>query len=322
MNQLDMAINPELIRSSMGVAGDRIRWAFSHLVEHYRANGSFMNDFSELVDRHSRMFECIGLKGGVEGSVGDIPFGLGPLGLPNWWNEVLNSGRSVRKGDPHDLDSSRRSAERSPAKQLQEAVCEIKAMADRWGLRAPWGPALILQNAVMGTLFSPPTFRSWEVWSRSLPQKKVDLKDIMRVFPGIIRETEESSETEETPQTAFVDCRLIILVEHYDPMLQSDKQFLDVVRQKAESQMKSVKEILVGAGMELLPKKSSLDAHVRWLYLHICPQPDWGRPYGWREIATREHYNIGVITRPVKALARDLNISLPKLPAGRPRKFP
>ena len=61
--------------------------------------------------------------------------------------------------------------------------------------------------------------------------------------------------------------------------------------------------------------------HVHWLYLHICPQPDLGRPWGWPRIAEHEHINHPAVKRAVERLAEDLEIRLPVLRGGRPPKF-
>ena len=65
----------------------------------------------------------------------------------------------------------------------------------------------------------------------------------------------------------------------------------------------------------------ALRTHIRWLFLHICPQDDVGRPWGWPKIAGPEKVSPITVRNAVLALSHEVGITLPDLPAGRPAQF-
>ena len=78
---------------------------------------------------------------------------------------------------------------------------------------------------------------------------------------------------------------------------------------------------LESAGFTLENTKPELPLHVHWLFLRICPQEQYGRPLGWRLIAKDEDKSFEAVRGAVLVLADELEISLPNIPAGAPRKF-
>jgi hypothetical protein len=78
-------------------------------------------------------------------------------------------------------------------------------------------------------------------------------------------------------------------------------------------------DYLKGEGYTIYRRRELL-RHVRWLYLRVCPQSDIGRPYGWKKIADAEHAAIRTVSEPVKSMALLLELELPTIPRGRPKK--
>jgi hypothetical protein len=72
-------------------------------------------------------------------------------------------------------------------------------------------------------------------------------------------------------------------------------------------------------GWKLRDLPHGLQAHVHWLFLRLCPQPD--QPLGVAAIASRETPppDQRTVRRAVTELARSMRITLPPLRVGRPR---
>ena len=91
------------------------------------------------------------------------------------------------------------------------------------------------------------------------------------------------------------------------------------VLEEARRQWEQRRYDALDAGFIIQDTQPQLATHVRWLFLHICPQPDIGRPLGWRAIAEREHVSVEAVRDAVIPIANELGLTLPRLPAGRPR---
>jgi len=100
-----------------------------------------------------------------------------------------------------------------------------------------------------------------------------------------------------------------------------EKTAAEAIKQLNE-QMDEIDRKYLGRGYRLRDAEPALSRHIHWLYLHICPQPDIGRPWGWQKIAD----TFGIpsktsVRNPVLALAREMGITLPDLPPGQPARF-
>lgn len=92
------------------------------------------------------------------------------------------------------------------------------------------------------------------------------------------------------------------------------------VVEAARSEWQEDRRKALRAGFILQDTQPQLPTHVQWLFLRICPQADIGRPLGWRAIAQREHVSVAAVRDAVIPLANQLGLTLPDLPAGRPRR--
>ena len=92
------------------------------------------------------------------------------------------------------------------------------------------------------------------------------------------------------------------------------------VVEAARSEWQEDRRKALRAGFILQDTQPQLPTHVQWLFLRICPQADIGRPLGWRAIAQREHVSVAAARDAVIPLANQLGLTLPDLPAGRPRR--
>jgi len=96
---------------------------------------------------------------------------------------------------------------------------------------------------------------------------------------------------------------------------------IDEANQQLKQQIGEIHKEYLGRGYVRRRTQPDLARHVEWLYLRICPQAHTGCPLSWGAIAKPEHVGVTTVTRVVKALAPEMGIELPQLPAGRPSKF-
>ncbi len=85
------------------------------------------------------------------------------------------------------------------------------------------------------------------------------------------------------------------------------------------AQLRELPEKARGMGYAIGDTRHSLPQHVRWLFLRLCPQPDY--PLGFKRIAALEPMALveSTVRRTVSSLAKQMRIELPPLSAGRPR---
>lgn len=146
--------------------------------------------------------------------------------------------------------------------------------------------------------------------------------DYFRDCSGIIPQAEASSRFEYLLDQAAVkapsaEARIDGIT--YDPARGGD--WMTVKRRwekKARAQWEQNRRQWEEAGFVLEDTRSQVQEHIRWLFFHTCPQEPRGRPLGWKAIADREGVSVETARKPVLELAAELEITLPRLPAGRP----
>ncbi len=88
---------------------------------------------------------------------------------------------------------------------------------------------------------------------------------------------------------------------------------------EVEAQLDTIADQAQKLGWKMTDITHGLRHHVRWLFVRLCPQPD--AVWGWARIAEEEHLSdVPTVKRTVEGIARDMEIDLPPLPRGRPRK--
>ena len=181
---------------------------------------------------------------------------------------------------------------RSPT-HLRRYLTDLLDLCDRWGLRAHWAPAWM--------------HASYLEWVRLvLPRGRATARRLRNI--GSLRMIG-------TPQ------HVIRIQVRYEPWPVDDwKAVEDQIVKKARQQRDSVREDYIKAEFVFIDTEPALDLHVRWLYLRISPQPDSGRPWGWRKIGNKDKHSPYTVRNVVLRLARELGITLPPLPPGRPRR--
>lgn len=257
------------VTPAVGPADYELSTAFNRLADYYESTPSlFSQKFVELVNGHRTLLRRL-LLHAIESADWLDPHGLGLKGLPGWWREAMDPDCWVNEGYLEDPDTS--SAARAEFQDLNDLIHEVKAMAHHWGLRSDWGPALIFQNAVIGSQVRSPRFRTHE-WD-TLPT--VGQKD---AYPN--------------PIPVFVSSGgpNIVVEARYRPEIYGHDEFKNLLMAEIEPQMKTVEEQALRRGKELIPYKPALEYYIWWLYLAICPDPNLGRPLIYREIADRHYY--------------------------------
>jgi hypothetical protein len=189
--------------------------------------------------------------------------------------------------------------------ESEPLISNAKALAEKWGLKAPWAPAKIIWEANIN--YSPNMVYPHEGLSPDFKDYRFPLNAMCVISP--------------VPPP---DERRVKLDMEYDPSRETRASARDNVIKEFERQAAIIERRFEAKGMVPLPNRWELATHVRWLYLSICPDPKTGRPCRFNEIATREQFgDIGVyepaVRKAVNQLAKKLEISLPNR-LGRPRK--
>ena len=191
---------------------------------------------------------------------------------------------------------------------------EMEAVAEHWGLRAPWGP-VAMHSIIMG---------AWaRLWGEARSFRQQDAEWLLEwrglaqwlgvvaasapavPVPAILKASESAVKEEEW-----------LVNEPWDRV---ERRIVDELRRVRDSIREMAKESGVLRQQDTRPR---LGDHVRWLFLRICPQKPGGRPLSWSDIAERDGVpNTETIRDPVRSLAHELGIALPRLPPGRRPRF-
>lgn len=123
---------------------------------------------------------------------------------------------------------------------------------------------------------------------------------------------------------AGVEAEAVLRIEiKYDPLWGGDwssikRRAIEAARRVWERNRRNTLEF---SSVILEDTQPELRRHVSWLFLHICPQDDVGRPWGWKKIAVAEKVSLTTVRNAVLALSHEVGITLPDLRAGRPARF-
>ncbi|MDO8615375.1 MAG: hypothetical protein Q7T33_06510 [Dehalococcoidia bacterium] len=101
---------------------------------------------------------------------------------------------------------------------------------------------------------------------------------------------------------------------------------LRIIRE-AREQRESTLAAYRAAGWHHWDREPRTMEHIRWLYLRICPAQGRERPMSWGDIAKTEDVDesqqvtADTVKWTVEKLARDIGITLPSAPRGRPPRL-
>jgi hypothetical protein len=261
--------------------------AVALLCRHYQDNPDFMADLSALANQNGAGWQLLSCY--LSLNYADLER------LSSWW---VNEAHHIR---PNFMGSADRLG-------IPDIVKDAEAIASKWGLTATWGAPLLLKWASELTYgdksqedktSSPVTFSglaflkhwTWEaklarefhlrpVWDRLFPSP-----DIKRYLGEELPAGADSLGIEElpaVPEAGYADmldslpdsARLpvstVVLVEHYDPTLESRQSFLDRAKAALVRQAEEIEDICREHGMEKQGGKSELERHVEWLYERIA----------------------------------------------------
>ncbi len=182
---------------------------------------------------------------------------------------------------------------RSRNSHLRRYLRDLLDLCDRWGLRSDWAPAWI--------------HASYLEWIRLVfPHGRATARRLRNI--GSLR-------------TFGIRGHAIRIKVLYEPWPNDEWKAIErQIVKEARRQRDAIKKEYIKAGLVLIDTEPSLELHVRWLYLRISPQPDTGRPWGWRKIGNKDRRSPYTARNAVSRLARELGIALPPLPPGRPRR--
>lgn len=168
------------------------------------------------------------------------------------------------------------------ANALDDLAQEAESMAARFGLKAPWvGYGLLLPD-VVGFYFSA-------IWH------------------------------DQNPRAAEVRVnRQVIVQAQYSPLFDKRRDVQRDIRIKAKDQLDAIDRLWSrGAGIGRHRTKPAAKQHLKWLFLRLKDP----KTYTWARIADDSKTGVRTVRDAVEGLARDLQIELPLIPPGRPKKL-
>ena len=113
---------------------------------------------------------------------------------------------------------------------------------------------------------------------------------------------------------------LVLVAMEYDPIMDTRSSFEKKLLKSVRSKTSEVAGTLESTrDLEARGRKSTLDVHVRWLYLAICPDAKIGRPLTNEEIRERGDLSEETtVSKAVNRLAKMLSLELMRTPGPRP----
>ena len=242
---------------------------------HYSYEKKFVLEFGALADQHR---DILGSLGARTGSIRNLK------GAVSLWEYASNAL-------PTDV------------------LHKVESLAYRWGLRAEWGPGVVLDSLVIMAMTgdrhqyfgSNYQERGWY----PLPSTLVG-----PVFPSLDTDLE------------------IHLMDKWDyldePWEVGEQRVIDAVRTQLTSQRDRIMKSASGSGWDTPNRQNSQDlvSHVEWTYRRIS------RKESWKTIALDVGYSLRTVRDTVTKMLDLLGIGppfadeiVPSSPPGRPRKF-
>ena len=300
-------------RPTMRFPDARLHEAIRALVQRYAKHSDFMDAFEGFVTLHHETITMLA-------ALPYWPKGPRPphrrASYRSWFNGIFNdrywrrwSGLPV---SPETTASMRN--EDGVIEQTRSLVNEAIKFALDWGLRADWAAGLVVNSALYSVQLDQTYFGSVETAGAWSGRRSVDTGSLSQVL-GV-----------DLPTELNVDATAILIVDHYDPTLETWDAFQKRILVDLRSQRDEIEQDMEETGWKKSSGKSSLDDHVAWLFLAIFPDPELGRPLYFLEIADvlsdqSEHIpDENSITRAISGtggLAAQLGIELPHS-QGRP----
>ena len=247
-------------------------------MSHYEVDIRFQRDWGRILETNRRLLLALTRSANRHNDVG--MYAREELAFP-----ALESAIRVR---PVAFKGG--SVRKSRNSNLRRYLSDIRDLCDRWGLRADWAPAWIHAS-----------YLEWV--TLVLPYGRATARRLRNV--GSLR-------------TFGIRDHQIRIKVSYKPWPVDDwKAVESQIVKEARYRRDAIREDYLKSGFVLRDTEPDLKLHVRWLYLRICPQPDRGRPWGWRKIASEERCSHYTVRNAVLRLASELGITLTPLPPGR-----
>lgn len=302
-------------RGRVTLPEERQGWLRSMLMRHYEGNQAFREDWSLHLSRYKRLIKAL-----VHPSVG---------APRHHWAEHYAYADKAWQGLEAAIDwgpvETRVGGERRVSTRGREYMgrqsrntnlrCyrqELIDLCNKWGLRCDWAPAWIHASCVERVTGSVPaeklaaldqdSFRLRRVLSLGTwggdPHVRIDT----RIRIDIAYEPWPVDNWRDVEKRIVADTSKLILAE-------------------ARRQRDEIKAHYRQAGFILQDTESELVTHIHWVYLRICPQEDILRPWSFERIADNYSFGKTTVRDAVLALAREMGITLPKLPSGRVPRY-
>lgn len=180
-----------------------------------------------------------------------------------------------------EQDDTLIAGQRIDAPALEEMAREAQSVGARIGLKAPWAGYAILLPEVVYYYFGA-------LWNNENPQATE-----VRVNPHV-----------------FVQAQ-------YSPLWDRRIDVERYISTQAKDQLDAIDRQWARAGVGKPRKKPAAEQHVTWLFLRLRDP----KTATWDKIATDSDTEIRTVRDAVESLARDLQVELPRIPRGRPKKL-
>jgi len=287
-------------------------------MEHYETNSDFMSALAAFLARHGRL-----LKTEKKLVVEDL------LNRHHYWQTQQIMQEATGSGDEATFNEAarwtaaiwrRQENLREPVRRhnafLAHYLKELENLAFEWGLRADWA-ANHLHHAVVLFLTSPGRLlQLMDLTDLGLPHEGIPYCRIVvdvTYHPshppapeGRLRDLTKQYEKVPDPRSP-IGSTIMVWYGDWDAVEAA-------IVEEAKRQRDAIRaQLAERADVSIRDTESALDRHVYWLYLHICPQEDFGRPLGWKAIQQREGASVKTIRDAVSSLAHELGITLPQL---------
>lgn len=207
----------------------------------------------------------------------------------DWTNQPAMAWDGADRAAKGRITFTRQGRERwSRRPHLASYMRELTALTERWGLNCPWARHRIHAALVHPFVLSKFGFRSTDV--------ELSTPIASHGWTGYGEDIVVRLEPREWHTWD----------EFADQLLKAARPQWDVFQERMARNPEWVFE----------HAKPQIVQHMRWLYMRVSPAD--GGPYGWHAIASGAGVSNLAVRNAVLKLARDLELTLPNLPAGRP----